>query len=78
MLNDSSSILAARLTEVEKIQLRSATTGRLEWLLNNIYKYELRLPHDEALQALTEIKRQLEAKFAADGAKPGFGLTWAF
>jgi hypothetical protein len=78
MLNDSSSILLARLTEVEKIQLRAASPGRLEWLLNNIYKHELHLPHDEALVALTEIKRQLEMKFSADGAKSGFGLTWAF
>lgn len=78
MLNDSSSILAARLTEVEKIQLRGASPGRLEWLVHNIYKHELGLPHDEALVALTEIKQQLEVKFAASAAKPGFGLTWAF
>ena len=78
MLNDSCSILAARLTEVEKIKLRGATPGQIEWLLNNIYKHEIDLPYDQALAALTEIKQQLELKFTAAGDKPGFGLTWAF
>jgi hypothetical protein len=74
----TASSLAQRLSEVEKIQIRGANPGRLDWLFYNIYQYEIALPKEKALQMFYEVQEYLLEKFKVNSQATGFGATWAF
>ena len=73
-----STILAARLSAVEKMQIRGANPGRLEWLFNNIYRYEIDLPREAAMKMFTEVQNILIQQLTENSKTTGFGRTWAF
>lgn len=77
MFTDST-ILANRLTEVEKMKIRAANPSRLEWLFNNIYRHEIALSREEGMKMFTNVQEILLERFTENGKSEGFGRTWAF
>jgi hypothetical protein len=67
-----------RLTEVEKIDIRGASQGRLEWLFNAVHQFEFNLPVDEARKTFFEACEQVNAQFKEQSAENEFGKTWRF
>jgi hypothetical protein len=66
-----------RMCEVEKIQLRLATPGRIEFLVDWNYRVDFfEVPMDERIAILTETKALCDLEFATVGAHPTFGRTW--
>jgi hypothetical protein len=69
-----------RLTEVEKIGLRGATPGRVEYLADTAFLGDLvnELAGDRAL-ILTEVQALCNLELASKVADAGFsGVTWKF
>ena len=70
--------LVNRLSEVEKIKIRGASSASLEWLFYNIFQYEIDLPEDQALEMFWKVKLNVMEKFTENSKTTGFGRTWAF
>jgi hypothetical protein len=68
-----------RLTEVEKIGLRGATPGRIEYLADTAYKGELfGIGLDERIAIVTEAQALATLESATKADSLTFGLTWKF
>ena len=74
----SAPLLFSRLTEVEKIQLRNASEGQVDWMFHNIFKYEIGLPIEAARQLFGEVVSITKENFVKDSQGTGFGKTWVF
>ncbi len=68
-----------RLTEVEKIGLRMATPGRIEYLADAEYRGDLiNVEKSERPAVLTETAALAKLQSAARSADLSFGQTWLF
>ena len=71
--------LFARLSEVEKIGLRGATPGRIEYLADTHYQVDMYgLSLDERTAILTEVQALANLQSATASKSLAFGATWAF
>lgn len=64
--------LIARLTPVEKIKIRAASTDALDWMYRAMHQYEIALDETAGLAMMQQVQQQLCATFAIDSARPGF------
>lgn len=68
-----------RLTEVEKMRLRSASPDRIEYLADTAYLGDLNgKPFEERVAIVIETTALVNLEFASKSMHPTFGLTWKF
>lgn len=69
-----------RLTEVEKIDLRGANQGRVDYLADTEYRYDMPLhSFEERSQIMTEVQALCKLEFASKSDQTGFNnVTWKF
>lgn len=66
-------LFVARLTPIEKITLRMASTeDRLHWLFHSMHRYEFALSADEAYETFKQAVKILHADFAKASLTTGF------
>lgn len=69
----------ARLTEIEKINLRRASSGTVEYLADTHYRVDMpEIPFSERVAVLTEVQAAAQLAFAVQSAETEFGKTWLF
>ncbi len=70
----------ARMTEIEKIAVRAANQGRLEYLADTTFRSDMPLlSFDERVLVLGEVKALLALETASKAHVKGFeGVTWKF
>ena len=71
--------LFGRLTEVEKIALRAASPGRLEYLANTAFLSDLpAIPFDERVAIVAEAAALSNLQSSSRAASLEFGQTWLY
>ena len=71
-------LLFARLTEVEKLVIRAASEGTIEWLFHARYKREIVGSEAASLKVFNETIRLIQEDHRAKASADSFGLTWKF
>lgn len=71
---EQATAIHARLSEVEKMDIRRATPGRIEWLASISYQVDMPLtPFDERVAVMEEVQSICLLEFQVKSAEPGFG-----
>lgn len=66
-------VFVGRLTPIEKITLRGASTeDRLHWLFHAMHRYEFALPEDQAYETFKQAIKILHEDFAVASLTTGF------
>lgn len=69
----------SRLSEVEKVGIRSANIGRLEYLADTSHRSDMPdTPFEERVAVMTEVQALCALESSTKSAESGFGLTWKF
>ena len=75
----TAALFVARLSEVEKIRIRSVQTiDELEHVFQTRHAFEFNLPLDKARVEFLKAVDLVRAAFIAQSAETEFGLTWKF
>lgn len=68
-----------RMTEVEKIQVRAATPGRLEYLADTNFRSDMPLlPFDDRTAVMVEVRALCDLERVECEQSTGFPRGWAF
>ena len=69
---------AGRLTEVEKMRIRSCSEDRLKFLFHSAHRHEIDLPDAEGWKLMKEAKKIVEDQYTKNSAEMRFGHYWSF